>query len=322
MDQDVREDFVLIEMIGDPNSTELTVLSYGAGQDSTAILFMMIHDESFRNKYLKGQFIVIFADTGNEHPHTYRYLEYVRSVCKQHKIEFYHLSPADGYHSDSWSAGLDGHYARYQVIMSKAMRSKSCTHGLKINPIYNFLSEYVNEHFLHGMSQPLRKIALKDYAIRYGKINVLLGISAEEAGRRIKEYTGDKWMQISVRKLYPLADIEMTRKNCQDKITELGYEVPFPSNCIMCPFASKKEILWLYRTMPGELERWYQYEQAKLNKFAQQQADRGKNNHTVWGGSKSLKDILKEAEEEFGHLTNEELEEYKFSHGHCVVSAY
>jgi len=45
--------------------TKLTVLSYGAGQDSTAILYKIIYD-----------------------PATYRYIEHVQKLCKEHKIDY------------------------------------------------------------------------------------------------------------------------------------------------------------------------------------------------------------------------------------------
>lgn len=51
----------------------LTVLSYGGGQDSTALILKVIHDESFRAKYIPGDFIVVMADTGNEHKETIEY---------------------------------------------------------------------------------------------------------------------------------------------------------------------------------------------------------------------------------------------------------
>ncbi|MEQ8882647.1 MAG: phosphoadenosine phosphosulfate reductase family protein [Cytophagales bacterium] len=310
------------EIFNPPDTTELTVLSYGAGQDSTAILIKLIHDQEFRNNYLKGKLLVLFSDTLNEHPHTYQYLNYIQKICKTNHIEFTWLKPEMGYHPDSWSGGLEGHYQKYNVIISKAMRRKSCSSALKIQPIYNYLSEYVNKEFLYGLSQPKQKIALKDYAIRYGKIRVLIGISSEEASRRIKEGSFSKWMDIAIEKRYPLVDIKYGRSDCQKYIRRSDYQVPYPSNCIMCPFASRKDILWLHRNHPEQLRQWFRHEQNKLSKFRDQQALRGQNNHTVFGHDLTLDDILQEAINEFGHLTNSELSHDKFSHGHCVQTSY
>ncbi len=50
----------------------LTVLAFGGGQDSTAILYRIALDKAFRSRYVKGDLLVLMSDTGNEHPHTYR----------------------------------------------------------------------------------------------------------------------------------------------------------------------------------------------------------------------------------------------------------
>lgn len=96
-----------------PGATALTVLSYGGSQDSTAMLFMLLHDPAFRRRFLKGKLLVIFSDTLNEHPHTYAYLHYVQSICRSHGIAFQWLKPSEGFHPTSWSKGLKGHYRQY-----------------------------------------------------------------------------------------------------------------------------------------------------------------------------------------------------------------
>lgn len=40
---------------------ELTVLSYGGGQDSTAILYKIIHDPAFKSHYVPGKLLVVRA---------------------------------------------------------------------------------------------------------------------------------------------------------------------------------------------------------------------------------------------------------------------
>lgn len=45
---------------------EVTVLSYGCGQDSTAIAAKIVFDPTFRHKYAPKRLVVIFSDTGNE----------------------------------------------------------------------------------------------------------------------------------------------------------------------------------------------------------------------------------------------------------------
>jgi 3'-phosphoadenosine 5'-phosphosulfate sulfotransferase (PAPS reductase)/FAD synthetase len=302
----------------------LTVLSFGGGQDSFALLCKLIFDSAFRKLYAPGELIVLMANTNDEHPHTDIFVTtVVAPLCAAHGISFFHLQPNEINVSSAWVGGLLAHYKRYKVIISKAMRAKSCTHQLKIAPIYKFLSRYVNDKYLGGMFRIEGKQSLKVFAERFGKVRVLIGISHEEAARRINTIEDKElWMRLSIRKIYPLVDLGMDRKACQQYVRDVGQPVPFPSNCVMCPFASKIDLLWLKRNLPARLAIWQECEKQKLQKFATQQAAIGKANHGVWGQQKTLDMILLEAEKEFGHLTNEELNEYKMSHGHCVKSRY
>ena len=63
---------------------KLTVLSFGAGQDSTAILYKYIYDADFRVKYAPEDFLVIMSDTGDEHASTYKHVKEIRELCKEH----------------------------------------------------------------------------------------------------------------------------------------------------------------------------------------------------------------------------------------------
>lgn len=59
---------------------EITLLSFGGGQDSTAILLKIIHDPSFKSSYVKGRLVVIMADTKNEHPETYEHVDLIMKL--------------------------------------------------------------------------------------------------------------------------------------------------------------------------------------------------------------------------------------------------
>jgi len=76
----------------------LTVLSYGAGQDSTAILYKLIHDPAFRAKYVEGHLLVLMSDTGNEHPETYDLIKEVDALTLKEKISFVFLTKDKGFH--------------------------------------------------------------------------------------------------------------------------------------------------------------------------------------------------------------------------------
>ncbi len=312
----------------------ITILSFGAGQDSTAILYKLVLDKTFREQYVTGKLIVLMSDTGNEHPGTYLHVQFIRTFCEYHKIEFYLITSSQGYHPKNWDS-LQHNFKTHSTVMSVAF-PKTCTDNLKIKPLYNFLDHYIAKLY-YGYNQtkrPKGKRYIKHYCKQFGKINVLLGIAAGEESRiAIKLKSGQQyqvdlfgnliaskttWMDHCLQKLYPLVDLKMDRSACQTYIRTTGLPLPPPSNCMMCPFLSKQEILWLYRNYPEVFYEWQDYEKAKLHKFSNANI----SSNLGVKGRLTLSEFLDQAISEFGHMTDEQLDDYKMSHGHCVKSTY
>ena len=86
---------------------------------------------------------------------------------------------------------------------------------------------------------------------------------------------------------------------------------------MLCPFMNKIELLWLALKHPEDFKEWVRFERRKLEKFSHL----GDKNNGVFG-RKTLPQILSEAKKQYGHMTIQEVESYKFSHGHCVKSRY
>lgn len=314
-------------------TVNLTILSFGGGQDSTCILYKIIHDETFRNKWIAGDLLVLMTDTGNEHPHTYLHITYIENLCKQNKIPFYFIRSQMGYHPRTWPS-LQYQFSRNDTIMTVAFK-KVCTDNLKIKPLYNFLDHYIAITYFRYAEQnpPKGKKYIKKFVNLYGSIRVLLGIAAGEEARIAKtskvkakrkqldlfkpyKKPSSGWMEKCILKQYPLVVERLDRKDCQEYMRSLNLPIPFPSNCMMCPYLTKIEILWHYRNLPQELEEWKRYEKAKLVKNVAKPRNLGVK------GEMTLQEYLDEALLEFGHLTDKELDDYKFSHGHCVMSSY
>tara|TARA_R110000772_G_C13310332_1_gene440580 strand:- start:11685 stop:12596 length:912 start_codon:yes stop_codon:yes gene_type:complete len=299
---------------------ELTMLSYGGGQDSTAILYKIINDSWFRAKYVKGDLIVVMADTKNEHIHTDDYLIRIEEICEENDIPFFHLDPSY-WASNSWRGGLIEFYQKKNTVGSKAF-PKTCTDNLKIRPIYKFLDEHIHAEYNCGTrnrSGKLMKSAIKDFAASNGKINVLIGIAKGEEKRASENgSSGMKWFDTSINKQYPLIEEGMDRQACQDYITSVGEKVPYPSNCILCPFMSLQELLYLYRYDRPSYDLWVKLEANKMKANEHME----EKNLGVWGKRDPLPEVLKQAEVKFGHMTEQELVDYKMSHGHCVMSKY
>lgn len=330
-----------------PNETPLTVLSYGAGQDSACILFKIIHDEKFRKKYVSGKFIVVMADTGNEHPETYEYVKYTSKILKRKKIPFYFLTNDKGYHSPDWKDLIHQLRLHNTIIMNVGAKHL-CTIRLKIDPIYRFLDEYcalelgwdkktfVINKIVKGKKQKFtyssylkipmgdrRKKAIKAYALKNGKIRVLIGFAygEERRAKKSKANLDPVWMQNSVVKSFPLIPEKINRKKAQEIIRKLGYKVPIPSNCMICPFMSKQELLWLYRKYPEQFGEWEELEDNKIQQCKRRGVD-DKKNMGALGTKKTLAQNLEFAQKKYGHMTDKELYDYKFSHGANISGGY
>lgn len=310
----------------------LTVLSFGGGQDSTYILYRIIRDPEYRAQFVKGHLLVVMTDTGNEHDYTYQHVGFIRNLCKDHGIEFYFLTSDQGFHPNTWP-DLVSQLVRNSTIMSM-MFPRSCTDNLKIKPFYNFLNVWIG-NTIYGQNVPnstRNKKWIKRFTAEAGKINILLGIASGEEGRvkiskrELKESqldmfiklkrTSPVWMTKCLAKSYPMIEEGIDRRMAQNYILSTPWPLPPPSNCKLCPFLTKQEILWMYRFIPDDFYQWVGIEAAKISKCKDRDVNLGVK------GEKFLPQILKEAIEEFGHWTDAQLQEYKMSHGHCVLSKY
>ncbi|MCG7952667.1 MAG: hypothetical protein N0E56_15825 [Candidatus Thiodiazotropha endolucinida] len=310
-----------------PEESRLTVLSMGLGQDSTALLELYLADESFREKYAPRDFLVLNSDTGDEYPETYEHRRRLESRCNSAGVEFQVITPDMGFHSPSWKT-LRHYYKEHQCIGSKAY-PKTCTHRLKLDPIYSFLEHWVSQRY--GV-QCGRKQGLREFAATHGKINVLLGIAKGEEKRVADASKNPKrWFREAIQPVYPLIELGMDRKACQDYIGGQGQNVPPPSNCMCCPFLALEELEFQRRFYPEQLDDWMDLEAAKLEKHRDKESTvvtlpSGKTkvvnkNYGVFG-TKPLPIMIEEAKERFSDWSDRRIQEYRFSHGHCVASTY
>lgn len=319
-----------------------TVLFVGGGQDSVALLYMYYHDAAFRQQFVKGHFVCIMADTGAEFPKTMVYVASLRHWCQRVGIEFYLISPEMGYHGRTWQS-LTHQMERNNTIMGVGFQ-KSCTDQLKVQVCYRFLADWLRQAY--GFKAQGHRVYY-EYKAYYGKLVSWIGFAAGEE-KRIDKPVPQKtvsavtqplvavgetipvfeqsptsasqlipvWRQLCVCHEYPLVTLGMNRAACQRKIAELGHQVPIPSNCMLCPFQSPAEIVYLYRAFPQTWTYWVEREQAKLAKFKDKKTNLGVK------GKLNLTEYLQKALLTYGTWSIEQLETYRFSHGHCVMSRY
>lgn len=292
---------------------ELTVLSFGGGQDSWAILLMLVFNPAFRKKYAPGRLLVLMCDTGDEAPETYLFLSYVKRFCARHGVEFVFITNDMGYHTAAWMS-LPDFNRRTRTAGMRANATKSCTANLKINVFYRFLEVWLGREYGVPVG---RKVGFHRFKDRHGPVRVLIGLAAGEERRLAKKIKLPLWRRATVEQMHPLMDEGMGRVEAQAYARSAGEPVPVPSNCMRCPFLNEMELLLLARKYPFYYEEWVEMERAKFEKFAHL----GEKNYGVFG-KRSLPETLVRAEAKYGHMSTHELEAERMLRGHCVKSAY
>ncbi len=297
----------------------ITVLSLGAGQESTALALMMLRDAEFRKRWATGRYLCLMSDTGDEHPETYENVRRLQDLYAERDEEFHFLEAGGSWHSEAWPDLLT-FYRRGDRIGSKSF-PKSCSHNLKIAVIYRFLEELLATDY--GVTWG-KKQGFHEYTSLSGQpIGVLIGFSAEEAGRRLsKDDKAPKWMKETIDRKYPLIEMGFSRKDCQGYMRSAGFPLPYPSLCRHCPYKSELDILRMSREDPDGFWEWVELERNKLDAHANRFPDLPEEkNHGVFGSATTLPIVLERAKEKYGHLSNRELTEARMA-GHNVASRY
>ena len=306
---------------------QLTLLSFGGGQDSWAMLYKLIYDPSFKKQYAPKDLVVVMSDTGNEHPYTYKSVKEAEALCKKHNIDFMFLTNDMGYHTQGWMS-LKDNLIRNKTILSATMQKKSCTSALKINPLEKYMREYMCNRY--GFDNSSAPASWRLYEQKFGtKVRILIGFAKDEEVRAIKSKKAFKkllqYKQRHFQYVFPLIEEGWNRQSTQDIIKQYHpYLVP-PSNCMICFYQSDQELIWLERNHPEEFAEWVEMESDKLERFAN---DPSVTNNGVYGAV-TLPQKLQMAKDKkddngvrLGDYTDEQLWEYKMSHGHCVKSSF
>lgn len=294
--------------------SNLVVLSFGGGQDSTTILYKLVLDKEFRDRYLPegSKLLVLMANTHEEHDETYDYLlEHIIPFCKEHNIEFVMINNDMGYHGDTWQS-LTGQWKNGVPTIGSMAFQKTCTHKLKLEPQFRYVEQWIPKNY--DLVVPKKnKHNYIQFAKYYGKITWMVGIAFGEEKRVAKpESIREAWRKKSIEIIYPLIDFKLDRKACQEYIKSIGKPVPLPSNCLRCCYSCNfRELLWLNTYYPEKYEEWVVMEDRKLEAHKHQydfiidyrphsiKSDKNLNKKAKkkqiiidWGNKVTIKDIL------------------------------
>lgn len=192
--------------------SHVRVVSYGGGVQSTALLVLAAQGRIDFDTFL-------FANTGDdsEHPDTLRFVREVAvPYAAEHGIEVVELHRT---RRDGTKETLRDRLRRGSLAIPARREkdgppmSRSCTADFKVAVVAKELK---------------RRGATKD-----DPATVALGISVDEI-QRAKPGIDDR--NPSQRRVYPLLDLGLHRRDCSDLIAAAGLPVPPKSACFFCPF--------------------------------------------------------------------------------------
>lgn len=230
----------------------LTVLSLGAGVQSTTLALMAAHGEIELPK------LAIFADTGWEPAGVYEHLRWLMSpnvlpfpveIVSAGDIRSDTLAviaggslPGRGRAATApfFTAGKDG--------VSAPLR-RQCTGHYKVEPIEKRLRELVG-------------IVPRQRLPKAARVRLLIGISTDEA-HRMKQ-APQPWVE----RAWPLINARMTRNDCLRWLDRKGYPRPSKSSCIGCPYHNNQHWREMRAGQPDEFADAVRFDEEIRGGFA------------------------------------------------------
>ena len=199
-------------------------VSYGGGVNSTALGVILCEGylKLFPGHPTFEPFEFLFADTGDEKPETYSYIE--------HQFKPYLAKHGKHLHVCRDKESVLERWERLGVVGSRVLRT--CTSHAKIRPMQRYRRE--------RDQSPI----------------ALVGIDAGE----IQRAKGSLPPNDPVR--YPLVELGIKRDECKEIIQRAGLCLPIKSGCWHCPFARKREVLDLAKNRPDLMLRIIELEEA------------------------------------------------------------
>lgn len=226
-------------------AASMTILSLGAGVQSTTLYLMALTGEvSFD--------CAIFADLGEEPAPVYRHLEWLKSLGGPtiHTVSAGRLGDdlVNGRNSTGQRFASIPAWTAWREAEPCGVTRRQCTSEYKIDPIERFI-----RRDLLGM-QPGQRLP------SHTRVNQLIGISMDEAGRALRIRNNAKWW---AKMEFPLIDKGMTRRDCVAWLKAYGvpHEVP-RSACVFCPYKSDHEWDWLIKNDPDGFARAVEIDEA------------------------------------------------------------
>jgi len=231
-----------------------TILSYGMGVESSAMLVRWLEDPAVRPCPLE-ELVLITSQTGDEYKDTQRDVEtHILPLLRKHRIRYVQVArrghlEADGITVLSDSRQPDLLFVEGAYKLSDELRlagtvpqyggEHTCSLKFKAWVIEQWLTQHLNHHparhaFGYNADETARVAKSDAASLR----RIAFGFNAEERGRIEKALSYDTALRQS---FYPLVEWGWTRQDCIDYLrSKLGVTWR-KSACVQCPFNALKD---------------------------------------------------------------------------------
>lgn len=243
-----------------------TILSYGMGVESSAILVRWLEDIAVRPCPL-DDLIVITAQTGDEYDDTRRDVEsHILPRLRLHRVRFVQLARRGHFEADGITVLSDTREPEQLVIrgdykLSDELRAAGtvpqfggehiCSLKFKAWVIERWLAQNLDEPMRHAFgynAEETQRVSKSEAATAR---RIAFGFNADETVRVQRASTYDSQLRTS---FYPLVEWGWTRQDCINYLHETLGIVWKKSACVQCPFnALKEEALARHREHPEQV---------------------------------------------------------------------
>lgn len=208
----------------------MNIVSYGGGANSTALLVGL-------QQHRIPVDLILFADTGAEHPHTYAYLDIMDKWLKDHGMP--PITRVYKFTREGKRLTLEDECLQSCTLPSIAYGYKRCSLKHKIGP----QEKYCNSHPECRKAWAAGKKVVK-----------FIGYDAGETARSEKVLLRDL-ADPKYSKWYPLMEWGWRREDCIREIEAAGLPQPGKFSCFFCPSMKEHEILALRDQHPDLFRR-------------------------------------------------------------------
>ena len=208
----------------------MNIVSFGGGANSAALIIGMVQ----RNIPID---LILFADIGAEHPHTYRFIETMGEWLAERELP--EITVVRNVDRNGDRLSLETECLRSNTLPSIAYGYKRCSQKHKIGP----QNKFCNNH-----------PACREVWASGEKIYKYIGYDAGEERRRDNARKYDE-KDKKYSKVYALIDWGWSRDDCVREIENAGLPQPGKSSCFFCPSMKKHEIEALKAQYPDLFQR-------------------------------------------------------------------